>query len=65
MDKYLLGKLLGLLISRLSTELLREFGQKVVSWAKAKVLDSETKTDDKFLLPILDMMDEILEKSDG
>ena len=60
MNKWLLSKLTGLLMAQLSTELLREFGQKVVVWARAKVLDSETKTDDKFLLPILDMMDEIL-----
>lgn len=63
MQKWLLGKLIGILIARLSTELLREFGQRVVIWVRKKVQDSETKTDDKILLPILGMIEEIL-KSD-
>lgn len=62
MNKWLFSKLIGLLIAQLSTALLREFGQKAVAWGRKKVEDSETKTDDKILLPILGMIDEILEE---
>ena len=64
MKTWLLSKLINILIAQLSTELLREFGQKMVAWTRKKVEDSETKTDDKILLPIVGMLDEILENDE-
>lgn len=56
MKKQLLEKLIGLLISMLTPEMLKVFADQLLDWIENHVQESDNKIDDAALLPICGMI---------
>ncbi len=60
MNTKIVMMLVSTLMKMLSPELVKEFAESTLTWARKKIEDSETKTDDIILLPLLDTLEKAM-----
>ena len=51
---------LSILTEMMSPENFKKYGMKAIAFMKEFVLDTETKVDDKFAIPVLDALEKML-----
>lgn len=56
MKQYLITKLIAILISLLTPELLRNFADTVLTWVEEKVKGSASTVDDAAILPLCEVI---------
>ncbi len=56
MKKQLLEKLIGLLLSMLTPEMMRIFADQILDWVENEVMESDNKIDDAAVLPLCNMI---------
>ena len=56
MKEMILGQLIKILLGMLNEEMLKKFADLVIDFAENYVIESDSKIDDKLILPLLSMI---------